>query len=195
MTDAPERRGGRGRAVLALAVAAAVTAGVSVPVWLGATGTTALRGAVPVDIDGSQVAPGVLAAAVVLLAAAAGVGIVGRVGRWVAVGAVVAAGLVVVASVVVVLRDPTAAATAAVAAETGVGVLTGDVRVTAWPWVALAVGALDVLGGVALGVASSAWAAPSARHVPVGVADTAAAVDDDRSAWDALTRGDDPTDR
>ena len=183
----------RGRWVVVLLGAAAVTAGAGVPAWLRATGSSALDGDVVVAIPGNQAAPGVLAAAVVLLAAAAAVGLVGRVGRWVVVAVVAAAGVVVVASVVGVLTDPAPVATVAVATRTGVTALTGPVAVTPWPWIALGVGLIDVFAGLALGRASARWRAASRRHVPAAAAVATGETDDDRSAWDALTRGDDPT--
>ena len=127
---------GRGRWVVTLLVAAGATAGSTAPAWFRASGSSALAGQVAVAVSGGQAAPGVLAAAVVLLAAAAAVGLVGRVGRWVVVAVVVAAGVLVLVSVVGVLRDPAPVATIAVAAATGVTALAGPVSSTAWPWFA-----------------------------------------------------------
>jgi hypothetical protein len=183
----------RGRWVVLLLVAAAVTAATTMPGWFRATGTSALAGDVEVAVTGSQAAPGVLAAAVVLLAAAGAVGLVGRVARWVVVAVVAAAGVVVAASVVGVLQDPAPVATVVVAGATGVSALSGPVAVTPWPWVAAGAGLLDVLAALGLARASVRWGATSRRHVPAAAATAAGEVDDDRSAWDALTRGDDPT--
>ena len=183
---------GRGRWVVTLLVAAGATAGSTAPAWFRASGSSALAGEVAVAVSGGQAAPGVLAAAVVLLAAAAAVGLVGRVGRWVVVAVVVAAGVLVLVSVVGVLRDPAPVATIAVAAATGVTALAGPVSSTAWPWFAGVLGLLDVLVGLGLARASARWGATSRRHERTASAATAEA-DDDRSAWDALTRGDDPT--
>jgi hypothetical protein len=181
----------RGRWVVVLLVAAAVTAVAGTPAWLRASGASALEGGVTVAVSGSQAAPGVIAAAIVLLAAAGAVGLAGRVARWVVVGVVVAAGAVVAGSVVGVLRDPGPVATVAVSARTGVSVLTGPAVVTPWPWVALATGLVDVLLGIGLARSSARWGVTSRRHVPATAG--ASEIDDDASAWDALTRGDDPT--
>ena len=183
----------RGRWVAVLIGAAGATSASGVPAWLRATGSSALDGDVVVAVAGNQAAPGVLAAAVVMIAAAAAVGLVGRVGRWVVVAAVAAAGVVVVASVVGVLADPAPVATVAVAARTGVTALAGPVALTPWPWIALGVGLVDLFVSLALGRASTRWQPVSRRHVPSAVAVAAAEIDDDRAAWDALTRGDDPT--
>lgn len=177
--------------------AAALTAVVAVPVWVRATGASALRGEVAVPVTGTQAAPAVVAAAVALLAAAAAVGLVGRVGRWVVCAVVAAAGAVVVLSAAVVVRDPDAAVQAAVAAATGVGVLAGAPALTVWPFLALGVGALDVVAAGVLTAGSRRWSAPTRRYAatgtPAATSGPAAGPVDDQAAWDALTRGDDPT--
>lgn len=187
----------RGRVAATLLVSALATAAVSVPVWLHAAGSSAARGEVDVPVTGTQVAPAVLAAAVALLAAAAAVGLVGRVGRWVVAAVVAGAGVTVVASALTVLADPEGAARVVVASVTGVGALVGPPDPTAWPVVAVAVGVLDAVVAVLVLVSSRRWAAPTARFGAVEGASGAGAVraepDDDRSAWDALSRGDDPS--
>lgn len=182
---------GRGRALVVLLVLAGLTALVHVPTWLTTTGTSALLGEVTVSASGRQVAPAGMAAAVVLLAAAAAVGLVGRVGRWVVAVVVACAGVLVAASASVVLRDPVAAVHPAVVDVTGVGSLAGPVAVSAWPAVAVGTGVLGVAVAVWLVRAGRAWVGPSRRYEssPGGTA----AVDDERTAWDALSRGDDPT--
>jgi uncharacterized membrane protein (TIGR02234 family) len=181
-----------------LLVLAGLTAGVVVPTWFTTTGTTALQGAVPIQVAGSQVAPAVLAAAVAILAAVAAVGLVGRVGRWVVAVVVAACGVLVVATTLAVITDPVAAVTPVVAAETGVGTLTGPVTTTVWPWLAVAAGAMDVVAGIWFVRASRAWSGPSRRHETAN-ASTAPLVaaepgePDERADWDALSRGDDPS--
>lgn len=189
------RRPGRGRAAGVLLVLAGLTAVVAVPTWFTTTGTTALQGTVTVEATGSQVAPAILAAAVAILAAVAAVGLVGRVGRWVVAVVVVACGVLVVATTLGVTADPVAAVTPVVAAETGVGTLAGPVVTSVWPWAAVGVGILDVVAGAWFVRASRAWSGPSQRHeaAPAGPASSAAAEPDERSDWDALSRGDDPS--
>ena len=186
------RRSGRGRAAGLLLLLAGLTALVAVPTWFTTTGTTALQGTVTVQAAGSQVAPAILAAAVAILAAVAAVGLVGRAGRWVVAAVVVACGVLVVGTTLGVLGDPEAAVIPVVAAETGVGKLAGPVTTSVWPWLAVAVGVLDVLAGEWLVVASRAWSGPSRRHENVADAATPT-TPDERSDWDALTRGDDPS--
>ncbi|MFI2752308.1 Trp biosynthesis-associated membrane protein [Cellulomonas sp. P22] len=193
------RGGGRGRVALLLALLAGLTALGAVPVWLRTQGTSALEGQVPVDVTGTQAAPGVIAAAVVLLAAAAAVGLVGRIGRWVVVGVVAAAGGVVVWSTLDVVSAPEPAAEVVAAAVTGVGALAAPVTLTAWPWVVLAIGLVDLLAAGVVVRSSRRWPRPTRRHTTVAAGAGAGAEtalpgpDDDQAAWDALTRGDDPT--
>jgi len=196
---ADRRRSGRGRAAGLLLVLAGLTAVVAVPTWFTTTGTTALQGTVTVEVSGSQAAPAVLAAAVAILAAAAAVGLVGRAGRWVVAAVVVACGVLVVATTLGATTDPVAAVTPVVAAETGVGTLAGPVTTTLWPWLAVGTGILDALAGIWFVRASRAWSGPSQRHevAPGSRAAESAAVSDEkpdeRSDWDALSRGDDPS--
>ena len=198
MTAAPaaeRRRAGRGRVAGALLVLAGLTAVVTVPTWFTTTGTTALQGTVTIEVSGSQAAPAVLAAAVALLAAAAAVGLVGRVGRWVVAAVVVACGALVVATTLGVTSDPVAAVTAAVAAQTGVGTPAGPVTTSVWAWLAVGAGVLDVLAGAWFVRASRTWSGPSRRHetAPARAAAPTTAEADERSDWDALSRGDDPS--
>lgn len=206
---------GRGRWVLVLLLLSGLVALTALPVWATATGATALGEPVPVAVRGTRAAPGVVAAALVLLAAAGALGLVGRVGRWVVVLVVAAAGALVVAAGLAARSSVVTTAERAAADLTGVPSLTDGVRVSAWPVLAAALGVLVVLVAVALARASAAWAAPSDRHERAargtGPATTTAAagtgagtgagtaagapgaVDDERGAWDALSRGDDPT--
>ncbi|MEZ0449192.1 Trp biosynthesis-associated membrane protein [Cellulomonas sp. ICMP 17802] len=191
---APARRSraGRGRAAALLLVLAGLTAVVAVPTWFTTTGTTALQGTVTVHVAGSQVAPAILAAAVAILASVAAVALVGRAGRWVVAVVVAACGVLVVGTTLTVLGDPVAAVTPVVAEQTGVGRLAGPVTTSAWPWLAVGVGVLDVLAGGWLVVASRGWSGPSRRH-EAPAAPVVPAQPDERSDWDALSRGDDPS--
>lgn len=199
-------RAGRGRAAGALLLAAALTGACAVPTWLTAASRSVLGGEVTVAVSGGGAAPGLVAAALVLLAATGAVALVGRAGRWVVVASVALAGVLVVAGAVAVLRDPLAAVLPAVVEQTGVERVVGDVDVTAWPWVAVVVGLLDVLVAVWLVRASASWSV-SRRHeqrtspderaaggaAAPGAGGGAPGPDDERSQWDALSRGDDPT--
>ena len=192
------RAGSRGRGSVAalLVLLAGLTAGTAVPVWLRSTGASALHGEVAVEVAGTQAAPGVVAAAVVLLAATAAIALVGRAGRWIVIAVVAAAGVVVVSSAWGAVAGASGAAEAAVAELTGVGVLTTPVALTAWPWVSLVVGAVDAMAAVFVAVVSRDWPQPTRRHASPAASEPGArpgAPVDDQAAWDSLTRGDDPT--
>lgn len=184
---------GRRRAVGLVLVLALVTLAAGVPVWLRTAGATALAGQVPVVVTGTQAAPAVSAAALVLLAAGAAIGLVGPVGRWVVVVVVIASGLLVAASSWAVIGDPGPVAASRVAEATGVSTLAAPVTLTAAPYAVVGLGLVLVILGAWLAATSRAWSRPSARHEAAGGA-VAATIDDDRSAWDALTRGNDPSD-
>jgi len=183
------RRGGRPYAVVVLLLLAGALGVVAIPTWVTTSARTALRGVIEVAVSGTQAAPAVAAVALMLLAAAAAVGLVGRVGRWVVVAVVALGGAVVVSSSVAVVADPAVPAAAVVRATTGVARLAGPATLTAAPYVAIGLGAAVLLAAGWLAATSAAWARPSRRHEVAG----AAGPDDDRSAWDALSRGDDPT--
>ncbi len=220
-TAGPRARGRRGRWVLVLLLLSGLVALTALPVWITATGANALGDAVAIAVRGTTAAPGLVAAALVLLAAAGALGLVGRAGRWVVVVVVAAAGALVAASALGARSGATATAERAAADATGVSNLTGAVQVAAWPWVAVALGAVVVLAAAGLARASARWVAPTDRYErsgaePAGGAASPAggaaaggaagagagaagapgpgeAEPDERSTWDALSRGDDPT--
>ena len=188
------RRAGatRWRAVVVVLILAAAALAAGVPDWIHAAGATALQGHVPVAVTGTQAAPGVPAAALVLLAAAAAAGLVGRFGRWAVVVVVAGSGVLLAASALAVIADPGPVARSAVAEATGITALAGPVTLTAAPYAVAALGVAGVLVAGWLALRSRTWARPSPRHEP-GAAPPAAVPDDDQSAWDALSRGNDPS--
>ena len=159
--------------------------------WLRSSGATALAERVDVAVTGTTAAPGVSAAALVVVAAALALGLVGRVGRWFALATAVVAGLVVGGSALAVILSPAAAARTAVAEATGVVAPPAEVDVTFAPYltVALAVAILGVAAWAA--VAPVEWTRQPRRFETGGQA--TAPPDDEQEAWDALTRGSDPT--
>ncbi|MGM0384425.1 MAG: Trp biosynthesis-associated membrane protein [Actinomycetota bacterium] len=161
--------------------------------WLTALAPTP-TGAAALALTGASAAPAVTAAGLVLLAAALTLTIAGvAVGRIAAVAAATtSAGAFV--QVLGVALDPAPRLEQAAAAATGVPELQGDATVLVPAWLAVAgLGAMVVVSLVAV---------PNLRTWPrgrsrfdrdgVGVADDsrARAMDD----WDALGRGEDPTD-
>lgn len=188
----------RGRLVLAVLVAGLALAASTRPAWVHARGTSALTGEVALAVKGATAAPAVTAAALVVLAAALALPLAARWSRWLVVAVLAGAGLLASVAAAAVLADPDPVARAAIAAGTGVAGLTQPAATTAWPWVAVMLGVALVGLAVAVARASSAWSPRARRYERASVA-TAAPVatadepDDDRAAWDALTRGEDPT--
>ena len=129
--------------------------------------------------SGAHVAPEVRALAFVGLAAVAAVAATRSWGR-ILVGALLA-----VTGAVVVLR---------VGDLLAGGLATGAEahEHLAWPWLALLGGLLMAAGGGLVAVRGRRWAALSSSY-QVPAAREAAAEPTDKSTWDALDRGDDPT--
>lgn len=161
--------------------------------WFTAVAPTP-TGAAAVALTGATAAPAVTAAGLVLLAAGLTLTIAGvAVGRIAAIAAA-ATSAGALAQVLGVTLDPTAQLEQAAAAATGVPELQGiaDVLLPAWLTVA-ALGAMVVVSVVAV-PALRAWPRGRSRFERDGVAveeDARARAMDD---WDALGRGEDPTD-
>lgn len=207
----------RRTAVLALLAVAVAIVATSAPVWLHGQTSSAVASVVPVSVTGGQAAPGVAAGGLVVAAAALALALARRAGAVVAAAVAVLAGaLVVVSAATAPGRAPTVLGSAA-AEQVGVSAVDA-VAVTAWPWVAAALGALAGAVAVAAAVAARGWQGPSARHEAGRVDPAASSSDGDTAvapgaaasgaadpgsdgpgtvdpgaAWDALSRGEDPT--
>ena len=168
-------------------VAAALVLGAWTQPWFSAT-----IDEVELVGRGQDVAPalsGIALAVVALLAAL----MIARPGVRTALG-VVMAGLGVLAVVVLVpllVSDVAALHSMAgvIADATGIAGFTDQpVTRTAWPFVALAGGALMAIGGVAVMVTTRRWPAATSKYDA-----DAAKPDTNAGAWDALSEGEDPT--
>ena len=156
--------------------------------WVtGSTGDVAL-GASALHGRGSDIAPGALAAALVAMAAAVAAATSGAVVRLLAACCALMAAVLGATLIISVLVDPGGALGKLAAAGTGRGgTLAAHGRVGSWAWAALA--ATLVMGVGALGalVGGRHWHGLSSRYdgaePPAGHA----------SAWDQLSRGEDPT--
>lgn len=111
-----------------------------------------------------------------------------------------AIGVAVVVSSVIALQSPVASTTAAVTKATGVSgaasvaALVSSVGSSAWPWVAVALGAITALIGVFTIFTVRRWPGATRRYEPVRdekSKDSANPVSD----WDELSGGSDPTSR
>ena len=168
--------------------------------WVSGSADNAVFGASVLHGRGSEVAPGALAAALVGLASAVAVATSGTVVRFIAACTALLAAVLCTAVVIAVLVDPGAALGSLAAAGTGrSGSVAANGRAGAWAWVALA--AALVMGVAALGAMvgarrwrglSSRYDAPVAGNGPQGQTSDEPAPGHD-SAWDQLSRGEDPT--
>ena len=199
--------------VLAALVLAALVAAGTAPIWVHATASSPSVPVVPLGVQGSSLAPGAGAGALVVGAAALALGISRRRGQVVALLVMAAGGVLVLASAVAAPGAARSSAVGAALDAVGVGTLTTEPQVTIWPWVVAVLGVLMVLVAVVGTFGRRQWATPSPRFdapvrsvgpqdpVPAHGAAAesgpgAASLGDDPEAaevWDALTRGEDPT--
>ncbi|WP_165962885.1 Trp biosynthesis-associated membrane protein [Occultella glacieicola] len=213
MTPASRRRRlGRGPAVLILLVAGAALLVTTLGTWVTAP-VAATLGTETVSVAGTAAVPPAGSVALVVLAAALALGLSGPVVRMIAAVLVALAGAVALVSVLAFLRDPATPAQAAAGELVGVREISGEPSVTVLPYLAACVAAGILLIGIALPFLVGRWgrvgrryerdgsggAGPAAAPTtperagtdvdrPTGSARTAR-MDD----WDALSRGEDPS--
>jgi uncharacterized membrane protein (TIGR02234 family) len=172
---------------------------------------TDVPGVPRVSASGDSAVPAVPALALVAAAAAVALLVTGRLGRYLAAVVLLLAGLGALAAVVSVPAAPGQAVAAAVTAASGRsgGVAGPPAAVTGWVWGALTAAGLLVVAGAAAVLRARGWPAPGRRFdAPSAATRTAAGTDeaaggaapgpvrgqgDSIGAWDALSRGEDPT--
>jgi hypothetical protein len=191
---------GRGRAVLIVVVLGLALFGLTLPAWAHGVAPTTV-GTEAVTVGGADAAPGVASAGLVVLVAGLVLGLAGALARVLAVVGVIAGGALAAVSAGLFLADPERSMLRAAAEATGVRRLEGGVTVAPWPTVALVVGVLAVVTGVALPFLAGSWQRVGRRYERGAGAASAQpgrqaprtsrgrAMDD----WDALSRGDDPS--
>jgi hypothetical protein len=158
--------------------------------WVSGSVEDAVLGASVVKGKGADIAPGAMAAALVGMASAVAAATSGRVVRLVAACSAVLAAILGIAVVTSVLADPGGALGALAAAGTGrSGTLVADGRAGGWAWVALAAMLVMGTGGVGALVGGRRWHGLSSRY------EAGEPGPGHGSAWDQLSRGEDPTSR
>lgn len=182
----------RSTAVLAGLVAAGLLAGATRTPWVQASAPDLAGTAQQVSVTGSDAAPAVLALALAGLAAALATSLSSAWVRFLTGPVMVLAGVAAAVASLGAVRDPAAAARGAVVEATGVsgGEIAADA--TAWPLIALVPASALALVGVLVLVAGRAWPVGT-RYRSAAVAATADPADDPAAAWDALSRGEDPS--
>ena len=151
-------------------------------------------------VRGDAAASGLVPLALTTLALVAALAIAGPVFRIILGVLEALVGACIVAVVLVSLSDPVAASASAITELTGVSghesvaALVDEVSVSAWPFVALAFGAVIVLIGAFVAVTAPRWPVSGRKYNRTRVVDDRADASTDPIAeWDALSDGDDPT--
>lgn len=171
-------------------------AGTTALEWLRATAPDLTGTVIEVPVPGQEAAPAVMALGLVGAAASLASALSSVWVRWVTGPVLVLTGATAAVLSAGVFLDPEAAARAGVARATGL--LGGDLHATTgtWPLLAVVPAVLVALAGLAVLVAGGRWRTGSRYRSAAVAAPQAAAAspqDDPAAAWDALTRGQDPT--
>jgi uncharacterized membrane protein (TIGR02234 family) len=168
--------------------------------WVSGSVDDPVLGASALQGRGSEIAPGALAAALVGLASAVAAATSGTVVRVIAACAALLAAVLGTAVVISILVDPSGALGALAAAGTGrSGSVAAHGRAGSWVWVALAAALAMGFGGLGALVGGRHWRGLSSRYDAPVVGEASqpdpagepAATHE--SAWDRLSRGEDPT--
>lgn len=187
----------RRRAVWALLALAVATLACSGAVWGRGTTASAVQDAVALSATGGQLAPGVGAGGLVIAAAALALALGRRIGSWLAAAVAALGGVLVTVSALGAPGRATTVLSGIAADQVGVGEVL-DTIVTWWSWVAAGLGVLTVVVAVLAALAVPGWRGPSRRHEVPDAGAPGASPDPERAvdpgeAWDALSRGEDPT--
>lgn len=158
------RRTPRRTVVLSLLLLGGLSVLSATPTWLSTTASTALDPSVAVSVSGTTAAPGVSAAALVVVAAALSLGLVGRVARWVSLAVVALGGAVIGGSALSFVLSPDAAARSGVADATGVATTPAQIDLSPAPYVTVLLGAAVLLVAVWAAFARVDWAQRSRRY-------------------------------
>lgn len=167
--------------------------------WVSGSADNAVLGVTVLHGRGSDVAPGALAAALVGLASAVAVATSGTVVRLIAAVTALLAAVLCTALIIGILVDPGAALGNLAAEGTGrSGTVAAVGRVGGWAWVALAAALAMAVGGLGAMVGARRWSGLSSRYDAPVAGDVSQRQGGEPapghdSAWDQLSRGEDPT--
>jgi len=185
------------RLKLLLLLAGVAFSGLALLSWTQPWFTLTLVDSQSLSVTGETAAPALTALALTGLVLVGALAIAGPFFRVVLGSLQALLGFTVGFSAVLAILDPVVASGADVTAATGVS---GDLLVnevasydgTAWPWFAVAAGALLILTGFAVVATAKRWPGTGRKYQAVRVAPadgSRSSVDD----WDALSGGNDPT--
>jgi hypothetical protein len=194
MTAMTDRLTSKRTVLVLVLVAASVILVSGAQEWVSGSVDDVVLGSGVLHGKGSDVAPGAQAAALVGLASAVVTATSGRVARLVAACSGMLAAVLGATVVILVLVDPGGALGSVAAVGTGrSGTLVAHSRAEGWAWGALA--AMLVLGVGSLGalVGRRHWHGLSSRYDAGEPAARHPSAASPVSAWDQLSRGEDPT--
>ena len=162
--------------------------------WVTGTVDDPVLGASRITGSGSQVAPGVVALALVAAAAALASATSGPAVRRVTLVVLGLAGLAEGFVAVRVLLDPSGVLGAVAARSTGrTGSVETHATATSWPWLAVVASVLLLASAVCGWLGARHWRGLGARYETPGGTSTGARGQRVGSDWDRLDAGDDPT--
>ena len=155
----------------------------------------------PFPVSGQVAGSALSALALASLALIAALAIAGRFFRVVLGILLALLGVCVVAVSAFAIGNPVVAATSAITKATGVAgtqsvaKLVTATSVTAWPVVAIVLGVLLTLLGLAIAPTARSWPDSGRKYTRSRLTTADAEAQDPVSEWDALSEGDDPTKR
>ena len=190
--DAKRLRLSRAKAVLAVLAGGALLLLSTLPTWATAPVAVSLDAVAAAAVNGAEAEPVVPSAALVILAAGLAIGLAGRIARVIAALAVALCGVLAGVMTILFLRTPEPALRAAAGELSAVSELTGPAQLFAWPVLALVIAAALTVLGAGLPWVMGAWARVGQRYER----DPGAAPEGTRrhiADWDALSRGEDPS--
>lgn len=150
-------------------------------------------GRVLLSASGAELTPAVSGLGLVGLAGSVAVIAVSGWARLVTGALLVGAGVGITWSCVALTADLTGALASQSRLPAGATLTPGAATASAWPWLALVGGVLLALSGLLVAVRGRRWPGMSRRYEAPGAV-AAAAGKDPRAVWEALDRGEDPTD-
>ena len=196
--DAPSAAGARRprlarrTVVLTGLVAAGALAATTRATWVQASAPDLAGTSQDIAVSGADAAPAVLALALAAVAAALATSLSSRWLRFLTGPVLIAAGLGAGLSALGPARAPEQAARSAVAESTGVVGAGVSAAATVWPLLCLVPALAVVLTGVIVLAVGRSWPVGS-RYRSAAVTAAADPAEDPAAAWDALTRGEDPS--
>ncbi|WP_435300115.1 Trp biosynthesis-associated membrane protein [Timonella sp. A28] len=198
--------------VLTALVLAGLTIALAQVSWFSTTVTTVLGEDVVVQVSAHSAAPGITASSIVAVAAALLISLSGKIIRYVALSVLTISALTVVISAVGVLVSPRSAVRSQVEIATSTSFIPDDIAVYPTGYVVVVLGVLLCITGV-MGIRGAhVWGRSTSRYErtepqnaerdisrtpDVAVQDDGEDThlrSDDKDLWDALSRGEDPTD-